>query len=80
MIPCTVLPTAECLDPSSCTLVKCKRFDEAQKGVRMFLRMPKCEHVYDRWEPLLNEFGHECGGTMVCGKCGTSAIQESMWG
>lgn len=53
--------------------------DDEGKPLTMFLCMPKCEHVYDQWEDLLDESGRVCGGTQVCSKCGTSAMQESLW-
>lgn len=39
----------------------------------------KCEHVYDEEENILDIHGNFCGSTLVCSKCGTSAIQESLW-
>ena len=39
----------------------------------------KCEHDYSGWVEFKDEHGGG-GGTAVCVKCGSRAIDEAMWG
>jgi hypothetical protein len=49
--------------------------------ITLFLCGPsKCEHDYAKYEPIVDlETGKVVGGTAVCVKCGTTAIEEATW-
>lgn len=39
----------------------------------------KCDHVMDRYEPIVDSDGRECGATLVCSRCGETAFNMSVW-
>jgi len=52
-----------------------------EKPVAVFLCGPnrECEHLMDRYEPITDSEGRECGATLVCSKCGETAFNLSAW-
>ena len=60
-------------------IVDCAVFAKQAQGITLFQCMPKCPHVFDKWIDIVED-GRVCGGTMTCSLCGTTALQESLWG
>lgn len=53
--------------------------NSAADPVTLFVCGPsKCEHVYDRYEPIIQD-GRTVGETLVCSKCGRTAYEEAQW-
>jgi hypothetical protein len=55
--------------------------DDEKPDITLFICGPKknCEHDYSSWEDLTDAAGKVIGGTMICVKCGASALAEDMW-